>query len=103
MNTFTPTCPTCRHIHRQTKAGIAVNGNQRYQCQDCKRYYVKENRRYRYPAELRERVVEMYRGGLRCRQIARALKLNHQTVINWIANAGAKHSFSGDRTAVGLP
>lgn len=99
MNSFTPVCPTCRHSHRQTKAGIAVNGNQRYQCQDCKRYYVKENRRYRYPVELRQRAVEMYREGLRCRQIARELELNHQTVINWIAEAGAKRSYPAVRSS----
>jgi transposase-like protein len=103
MNSFTPTCPTCRHSHRQTKAGLAVNGNQRFQCQDCKRYYVKENRRHRYPAELRQRAVELYLSGRPCRRIARELQLNHQTVMNWIAEAGVKRTFPSVRAVITPP
>ena len=93
MTTYEPSCPICKGIHRQTKAGLAVNGNQRYQCQDCKRYYVQENRRYRYPAELRRKATEMYAAGMRYRQIARELCVNHQTVANWIGPT--------ERTALG--
>ena len=87
MIAFQPVCPLCNGEHRQTRAGLAVNGNQRYQCQDCKRYYVQENRRYRYPVELRRKAMEMHASGSGCRQIARELYVNHQTISNWLNNS----------------
>lgn len=97
MTNFQPACPDCHHDYRQTKAGLAVNGNQRYQCQDCGRYYVRENRRYRYPADLRAKAVELHNSGLPYRRIANVLAVNHQTVANWIASAASKKS-NADRS-----
>ena len=68
-----------------------MNGNQRYQCQDCKRFYMSENRRYRYPASLRQRAVELYCSGIRLREIARMLSVNHQTIAKWIDAPGSNH------------
>lgn len=84
MITYAPHCPECQRSHRQVKAGRAVNGNQRYKCQDCKRTYVQENRRFRFPSELRAKAVEMFQAGLSYRQIGRLLDVNHQTVASWL-------------------
>lgn len=102
MNTFNPVCPDCNQSHRQTKAGLAVNGNQRYQCQDCGRYYVRENRRFRYPAPLRARAVDLHNNGMACRQIARLLEVNHQTVANWVAPANGEMSFTRQTSACSI-
>jgi transposase-like protein len=102
MSTYTPTCPDCKHCHRQTKAGFATNGNQRYQCQDCGRYYVRENRRFRYPADLRAKAVEMHSGGLAYRRIADLLAVNHQTITNWIASAAIEKRNTDRSPAVRL-
>ena len=79
-----PICPACRSRHRQTRAGRTASGTQRYQCQDCKRHYCAENRRYRYPLALRQQAICLYRDGRSLRQIARLFSVNHQTVINWV-------------------
>lgn len=82
--TTTPICPACGCRHRQTKAGRTGTGTQRYQCQNCKRHYCAENRRYRYPLELRKQAASLYANGQSLRQIARTFSVNHQTVVNWI-------------------
>jgi transposase-like protein len=84
MSALTPVCPHCQSRYRQTKAGRGGNGNQRYQCQDCKRYYVAVNRRYRYPVAVRQEAANLFRQGLCCREIARRLSVNHQTIANWV-------------------
>jgi transposase-like protein len=84
MSAFVPMCPDCKSSYRQTKAGLAVNENQRFQCQDCKRYYVEENRRFRYLSAMRTRAVELHHRGQPNRAIARTLSVNHQTFANWV-------------------
>ena len=97
MDDYVPVCPACRTSHRQTKAGKATNGNQRYQCQDCKRYYVQDNRRFRYPENVRQRALELHTMGMALRQIARELCVNHQTVANWLG-AGHGHDHVAQRS-----
>ena len=80
----TPVCPACHCKHRQTKAGRTSTGTQRYQCQDCKRHYCAENRRFRYPLALRQQAACLYESGIPLRQIARMFSINHQTVVNWV-------------------
>ncbi len=79
-----PICPACRSRHRQTRAGRSASGTQRYQCQDCKRHYCAENRRFRYPLALRQQAVRLYANGHSLRYIARTFAVNHQTVNNWV-------------------
>jgi transposase-like protein len=79
-----PVCPACHSKHRQTRAGRTSTGTQRYQCQDCKRHYCVENRRFRYPLAMRRQAAGLYRSGFSLRQIARKFSVNHQTVVNWI-------------------
>lgn len=103
ISTPKPVCPDCHGFHRQTKAGMAVNGNQRYQCQDCKRFYVGENRRFRYSADVRAKAVEMHSNGLAYRHIARLLDVNHQTVSNWITIASFNKQYPGTERTVRAP
>ena len=91
MVTMNPVCPLCRSAHRQTRAGRAANGNQRFQCQDCKRFYTYENRRYRYPITTRQKAVELYCEGIHVREIARLLDVNHQTIAKWIDAPCSNH------------
>jgi transposase-like protein len=51
----------------------------------CQRKYTPEPKQPGYPASLRKRAVEMYVDGGNFRRIARHLKVNHQTVANWVA------------------
>lgn len=102
----TPICPACRSRHRQTKAGRTTSGTQCYQCQDCKRHYCAENRRYRYPLALRQQAANLYRDGISLRQIARRFSVNHQTVINWVrtnADRNAPDTLHSSYEQVSLP
>lgn len=85
-----PVCPACGSRFRQTRAGKTLYGDQRYQCQDCKRYYSMHNRRYRYPEDVRRKAVDLREAGCSLRQIAQQLAVNHQTVSNWVKVGGAE-------------
>jgi len=50
----------------------------------CHRKYTPEPKQQGYPMRLRERAVGMYVDGGNYRRIARHLKVNHQTVANWV-------------------
>jgi transposase-like protein len=66
------------------KAGRTDCGSQRHKCQQCRRRYTPAPKQAGYSDELRQQAVELYVDGLNFRRIARHLKVNHQTVINWI-------------------
>ena len=66
------------------------SGSQRYRCQECQRRYTPQPQQHGYNDELRQRAVELYSDGMNFRRIARHLKVNHQTVINWINAHTAK-------------
>ena len=95
----TLTCPRCGSTHRQTKEGYNPTGKQRYQCQDCGRFYLLAPDPPGYPLEMRQQALRLYADGLSFRQAARHLKVNHQTVINWINADAAKRA----KTAPPLP
>ena len=87
-------CPSCRSSHRQTRAGRTPSGTQRYQCQDCKRHYCVENKRYRYPLAMRQQAVCLYDSGASLREIARTFAVNHQTVVNWVRKDVTRNSLN---------
>ena len=84
MEPLTLVCPSCGSTHRQTKEGKDAKGKQRYQCQNCSRFYILEPKPRGYEPELRHRAVQWYMEGLSFRKIARLLGVHHQTVILWI-------------------
>lgn len=78
------TCPYCQASDQQIKAGRTEAGSQRYQCKQCQRRYTPEPKPSGYGDEIRQQAVRLYVDGMNFRRIARYLKVNHQTVINWI-------------------
>lgn len=77
-------CPYCQASNQQIKAGRTEAGSQHYQCKHCQRRYTPEPKSSGYGDELRQQAVQWYVDGMNFRRIARHLKVNHQTVINWI-------------------
>src|SRR5215470_13523897 len=83
-------CPYCEKRENQVKDGLNGSGSQRYRCKNCQRHYTPEPHEQGYTQAVRQRAVELYLEGMNFRRIARHLKVNHQTVINWVnAHAGS--------------
>jgi len=76
-------CPYCGSDTRQVKAGMA-NDVQRYKCMTCQRRYTIEHQDRGYPADVRQEAVRLFDQGIKLRQIAKQLGVNHQSVANWM-------------------
>jgi transposase-like protein len=90
MNTYP--CPACSAENRLVKAGRNSSGSQRFKCKVCGSTRVYYPRRRKYGAGWHAQVQELHREGKSFRAIARILKINHQTVANWINNSPASES-----------
>jgi transposase-like protein len=55
----------------------------------CQHKYTPEPKQPGYPSSVRKRAIEMYVDGGNFRRIARHLKVNHQTVANWVREHAA--------------
>ncbi len=77
-------CPYCQETRQQVKAGLNDSGSQRWRCKVCGRRYTPEPKPQGYPDAVREQAVQMAVDGVNFRRIARHLKVNHQSVINWV-------------------
>jgi len=77
-------CPYCETSENQVKDGLNGSGSQRYRCKSCQRRYTPEPHKQGYEQALRQKAVELYVDGLNFRRIARHVKVNHHTVINWV-------------------
>jgi transposase-like protein len=77
-------CPNCQSTERQVKAGRTEAGSQRYKCQQCQRRYTPDPKAAGYGEGLRQQAVRLKVEGTNLRRIARHLRVNHQTVINWV-------------------
>lgn len=78
-------CPKCQANEQQYKAGLNKSGSQRYRCGMCNRVYTPAPLSSGYPPRVRELAIRMYLEGNSLRAIARILKVNHQSVANWVA------------------
>src|SRR5438045_5834151 len=78
------TCPYCHSSEKQIKDGLNASCSQRYRCKICQRHYTPEPKEQGYEEDVRQRAVQLYVDGMNFRRIARHLKVNHQTVINWV-------------------
>ncbi len=78
------TCPYCQSTDEQVRAGRNASGTQRMKCQHCQRRYTPLPKPDRYPAALRQEAVQLYLSGMSFRSVARRLRVNHQSVINWV-------------------
>jgi transposase-like protein len=79
------TCPYCQRTEQQVKNGRNGSGSQRYRCNVCNRRYTPEPSENGYPQALRDQAVRLYVDGMNFRRIARTLRVNHQSVINWVS------------------
>lgn len=83
-------CPYCAAHERQVRAGFNRTGSQRFQCQTCRRQYTPEAHPLGYADEVREQALRLYLEGNGLRRIGRLLKINHQTVANWVTAAHSR-------------
>lgn len=77
-------CPYCEKREQQVKDGLNASGSQRYRCKSCQRHYTPQPKEQGYEQSVRQQAVQMYVDGMNFRRIARHLKVNHQSVINWV-------------------
>jgi len=91
-------CPHCRSAAGQVKAG-KHGSSQRYKCTTCRRRYTPGQDARSYPEETRRQARALAAQGQPARQIARQLGLSAQTVLNWLADAGAPESAAGADSA----
>lgn len=76
-----PPCQTCL---QRVKIGRNRSGTQRYKCRECGHTHTPEPALNGYAPHLREEALRLHLKGTKYRRISRILKVNHQTVINWI-------------------
>ena len=77
-------CPRCHAEDRQVKNGRNKSGSVRMRCQQCGRKYTPEPSLHGYPDAIREQAVRMSLDGVNYRRIARMLKVDHKSVMNWV-------------------
>src|SRR5688572_22738068 len=83
-------CPKCQSNLKQYKAGFNPSGSQRYRCGECNRVYTPEPKRHGYPDETRLLAIRMYVEGSSYGSIARVLRVNPQSVANWVSQYTTK-------------
>lgn len=77
-------CPRCEAQEGQVKVGFNRSGSQRYRCKVCDKKYTPAPKQRGYPPSVRLQAVRLYVDGLNLRRIARTLRVNHQSVANWV-------------------
>ena len=83
-------CPKCRTSERQVKNGLNKSGSQKYRCRACGTVYTPEPHENGYPAAARLLAIRMYLEGSSYGSIGRVLKVNPQSVANWVSAYTAK-------------
>jgi len=92
-------CPYCASDTRQVKAGLA-NHLQRYKCMSCQRRYTLEHQDRGYPTQIRQEAFRLFDQGLKLRQIAKQLGVNHQSVANWMRERHAPDPVPDSTTGI---
>lgn len=77
-------CPNCQSMKRQVKNGMNPSGSQKYRCNECKTVYTPEPKPNGYTKETKLLAIRMYVEGNSYNAIARILKVNPQSVVNWV-------------------
>jgi transposase-like protein len=83
-------CPKCQANGKQYKAGFNSSGSQRYRCGECNRVYTPQPTHHGYSPETRLLAIRMYVEGNSYGAIARILKVNPQSVANWVSQYSAQ-------------
>jgi transposase-like protein len=66
------------------KAGFNNTGSQRMRCQQCIRYFTPQRKPMGYDKQTKEQALRLYLEGMSMRGIGKVLRVNHQSVANWI-------------------
>ena len=61
-----------------------MSGSQKYRCHVCRKTYNPAPKKQGYPTSVRAEALKMYVDGLNFRRIARLLKVDPQSVANWV-------------------
>jgi transposase-like protein len=77
-------CPKCLSTTKQHKVGFNHSGSQKYRCRVCGKTYTPQPKENGYSAEIRTRAIHLYLEGNSLRGIGRILKVNPQSVGNWV-------------------
>jgi transposase-like protein len=77
-------CPNCQVTKHQVKNGLNPSGSQKYRCNKCRAVYTPEPKLNGYRAETRLLAIRMRFEGNSYNAIGRILKVNPQSVINWV-------------------
>lgn len=77
-------CPKCKSSKRQVKNGLNQSGSQKYLCRGCGSVHTPDPKRNGYPDEIRLLAIRMYVEGNSYNAIGRILKVNPQSVVNWV-------------------
>ena len=83
-------CPHCQSERYVVKAGFNSTGSQRMRCQRCIHYFTPNPKPLGYDPHLKEQALTLYLEGMSFRGIAKVLKVNHQSVANWVDAAHAQ-------------
>ena len=83
-------CPNCKANTKQVKNGLNGSGSQKYRCNLCGHKYTPEPISNGYPLETRQLAIRMYVEGNSYGAIARILKVNPQSVANWVKQHSEK-------------
>jgi insertion element IS1 protein InsB len=81
-------CPKC-HSNNLRKNGHR-RGKQNYQCKNCGRQFLECYSEVGYSKKVKENCLTMYLNGNGFRTIERITKVNHNTVIRWVKQAGTQ-------------
>jgi transposase-like protein len=77
-------CPACNSTTRQVKIGFTAAGSQRFECKLCLHRYTPSPKMHGYHSDMVEQAIRLHRQGISNRAIGRILRVNHQTIANWI-------------------
>ena len=87
-------CPDCQSININ-KNGLK-RGKQNHVCSDCRRQFIDVYSKRGYPQEVKKQCLHLYLEGNGFRRIERLTGVSHNTVINWVKEAGNSLSTEPD-------
>ena len=82
-------CRYCKQTENVIKAGYSISGKQRYQCNNCNKYFQLEYSNNAYKPGVKEQIVEMAINGSGVRDTKRVLKVGINTVIRTLKKSRA--------------
>jgi transposase-like protein len=87
-------CPDCQSTNIK-KNGLK-RGKQNHICSDCDRQFISVYSERGYPQDVKKRCLHLYLEGNGFRRIERLTGVSHNTVINWVKDAGNSLSIEPD-------